>query len=128
MRLGAWGWTLAFCAMLASGAASAVSLSASLKNYYAEYEVVRQCQSEAQLSADDAEAAKTAIAKIESHYLQKDSSIDKDHLLKQAVADKDEGFRIVARSGVAGLRPYCRMSLKELLEKAEEIDPSDEGY
>jgi len=44
-------------------------------------------------------------------------------LLKAAVADKNEGFRIMARSG-SGLRPYCRQSLHELLTKVEEIAPS----
>ncbi|ODS01874.1 hypothetical protein AUC69_04530 [Methyloceanibacter superfactus] len=73
-----------------SGSAFAVSLSHSLKNYYAEYEIVLHCQTLSQLSADDAEAAKSAIAKIETYYLNKDSSIDKAPLLKAAIADKDE--------------------------------------
>jgi hypothetical protein len=127
MRLGADGWLLAGSVMLMSQGALGVSLSASLKNFYAEYEVVRQCQEQAQLTSDDAAAAKAAIAKIETHYLQRDSSIDKERLLKEAVANKDEGFRIVTRSGKSDLRPYCRMSLKELLAKAEEIDSSRMG-
>ncbi|MGH6734777.1 MAG: hypothetical protein ACRECX_01660 [Methyloceanibacter sp.] len=108
--------------MLMSGAAFGGNLSASLKNYYAEYEIVLQCQSQAQLSTADADLAKAAMAKIETYYVNKDASIDKEHLLKQAVADKDEGFRIVTRSGKSDLRPYCRMSLNELLTKAEEIN------
>jgi len=123
MRLGAGGWILACCVVVMSGSAFAISLSAALKNYYAEYEIVVQCATQAQLSADDAEAAKTAIAKIEAYYLEKDASIDKAHLLKAAIADKNEGFRIMARSG-SGLRPYCRQSLHELLTKVEEIGPS----
>jgi hypothetical protein len=125
MRLGARGWSPAVCAVLMSGSAFGMSLSAALKNYYAEYEIVLQCASQAQLSPKDADSAKAAIAKIETYYLGRDSSIDKEHLLKQAVADKDEGFRIMARSGGAsGLRPYCRTSLHDLLVKAKEIDPA----
>jgi hypothetical protein len=125
MRLGARGWSPAVCAVLMSGSAFGMSLSAALKNYYAEYEIVLQCQQEAQLSAKDADAAKAAIAKIETYYLGRDSSIDKQHLLKQAVADKNEGFKIMARSGgTSGLRPYCRTSLHDLLVKAKEIGPA----
>ena len=43
-------------------------------------------------------------------------------VLDQAAADKDEGLRIMSRSG-GGLRPYCRQSLRDLLNKAEEIGP-----
>jgi hypothetical protein len=46
--------------------------------------------------------------------------------LDQAAADKDEGFRIMARSG-EGLRPYCRQSLRELLVKAQEVGPVASG-
>jgi hypothetical protein len=127
MRLGAGGWILACCVVMMSGSALAVSLSASLKNYYAEYEIVRQCEAQAQLSADDAAAAKAAIAKIEAYYMNKDSSIDKAPLQKAAIADKNEGFRILARSGPSGLRPYCRQSLNELLAKVEEIGPVASG-
>ncbi|HUU67115.1 MAG TPA: hypothetical protein VMW57_07520 [Methyloceanibacter sp.] len=127
MRLGAGGWILACCVVMMSGSALAVSLSASLKNYYAEFEIVLQCEEQAQLSEADADAAEAAIEEIEAYYLKKDPSIDKDHLLKQAVADKDEGFRILARSGVSGLRPYCRQSLHELLTKAKEIGPVASG-
>lgn len=124
MRLGAGGWSLACCVMVMSGSALGGNLSASLKNYYAEYEIVLHCQTLSQLNADDAAAAKAAIAKIETYYLNKDSSIDKAPLLKAAIADKDEGFRILARSGPSGLRPYCRQSLRELLSKVEEIGPA----
>lgn len=123
MRFGAGGWLFAGCVVAMSTGALAVSLSSSLKNYYAQYETVLQCAQRAQLSEAEVDLAKTAIVKIETHYLKRDSSIDKDRLLQQAVADKDEGFRIVARKRDAGLLPYCRMSLRELLTKAREIDP-----
>jgi len=123
MGRGAGGWLLAGLVMV-SGSALGANLSTSLKNFYAEYEVVKQCAQEAQLRASDAELAKAAIAKIEAHYLQRDTSIDKDRVLKAAIADKDEGFRITTRSGKSDLGPYCRVSLKELLAKAQEINPS----
>lgn len=127
MRLRAGGWLLAGYVVLMSQGALGANLSASLRNFYAEYAIVLQCQEQAQLSATDADAAKAAIAKIETHYLQRDSAIDKDRLLKQAVADKNEGFKILARSGPSGLRPYCRQSLNELLAKGDEIDPSGQA-
>ena len=120
MRLGARGWSMAVCMVLMSGSALASNLSASLKNYYAQFEIVVSCEEQEQLTTAEADAAEAAMDKIESYYLKKDSSIDKNHLLDQAEADSDEGFRIMARSG-GGLRPYCRQSLRELLTKAEEI-------
>lgn len=122
MRLGAWGWSLAVCAVLMAGNAFANNLSASLKNYYAEYEIVLECEEQDQLTEADGDAAEAAIDAIEAYYLKKDSSIDKDKLWDEAATDKDEGFRIMARSG-GGLRPYCRQSLRDLLSKAEEIGP-----
>jgi hypothetical protein len=110
--------------VLVSGGALGSNLSTSLKNFYAEYEVVKQCAEEAQLTAGDAELAKTAIDKIEAHYLRRDASINKERLLKAAIADKDEGFRIATRGAKTDLRPYCRVSLKELLAKADEIEAS----
>ena len=126
MRLGAWGWSLAVCAVLMSGSVLANNLSASLKNYYAEYEIVLECEEQNQLTEADGDAAEAAIDAIEAYYLKKDSSIDKNELWDRAEADKDEGFRIMARSG-GGLRPYCRQSLRELLTKAQEVGPVASG-
>lgn len=122
MRLGARGWSLAVCLVSMSAGAVASNFSASLKNYYAQFEIVVACEEQAQLSEAEADAAEAAMDKIESYYLKKDASIDKDHLLDLAEADRDEGFRIMGRSG-GGLRPYCRQSLRDLLKKAEEIAP-----
>jgi hypothetical protein len=127
MRLGAWGWLVAGCVVLMSQSALGAKLSASLRNFYTVYEVVKQCHEEAQLSSASAESAKTAMAKIETYYLQKDASIDKAKLLHEAVANKDDGFRIATRNTNSDLKSYCRASLKELLAKAEEVDPSGSG-
>jgi hypothetical protein len=123
MRRVVGGWLLAGFVMLIGEGALGMSLSTSLKNFYAEFEVVKQCAEQAQLTTADADLAKAAIAKIEAHYLQRDASFDKDRVLKAAIADKDEGFRIATRNRNSDLRHYCRLSLKELLTKAEEIDP-----
>ncbi len=128
MRLGARKSSLAVCLVLLSGGALASNLSASLKNYYAQFEIVVACEEQAQLTEAEADAAEAAIDKIERYYLKKDASIDKNHLLDQAEADRDEGFRIVARGRNADLRPFCRQSLRELLMKAEEIAPVASGH
>jgi hypothetical protein len=127
MRLAARGWLVAGCVVLTSQSALGANLSAWLRNFYTQYEVVKQCQEEAQLSSGAAESAKAAIAKIETYYLQKDASIDKEQLLKEAVANKNDGFRIATRNTNSDLKSYCRASLKELLAKAEEVAPSGEG-
>jgi hypothetical protein len=127
MRLGTAGWLVAGFVMVMAQSALASNLSISLKNYYAEYEVVLQCQLDDKLSADDADAAKTAMGKIETYYLKRDSKLNKDRLLKLAIADKNEGFRIMARSGNDGLRAYCRQSLHDLLTKADDISQVASG-
>ena len=126
MRLVPGGWILVGCVALMSQSALGVSLSAALKNYYAAYEIVLQCEEQDEISEADGDLAEAAIDKIEMHYLKRDSSIDKESLLDRAAADKDEGFRIMERSG-GGLRPYCRQALRELLIKAKEIGPVASG-
>lgn len=126
MRLRLGGWILAGCVVLMSQSAFGVSLSAALKNYYAEYEIVLDCEEKDEISEADGDLAEAAIDKIEMHYLKREPTINKERLMDRAAADKDEGFRIMARSG-GGLRPYCRQSLRELLIKAKEIDPDARG-
>jgi hypothetical protein len=123
MRRSVGGWIFACCVVCGAWGAHASNLSGALRNFYAEYEIVLQCQAQAQVTAADADAAKSAIAAIERYYLQKDAKIDKASVKKQATADKNEGFRILARSGKGGLRPYCQVSLNDLLAKAEEVAP-----
>jgi hypothetical protein len=124
MLRGASALFLAGCVVLIAHAAQAAGLSVSLRNFYTEYEVVKQCLEQAQLSASDAEPAKAAITTIERHYLQRDPSLNTDRLLQEAAANKKEGFRIATRSNKVDLRQYCRTSLNELLVKAQEIDAS----
>jgi len=117
------GFVLVGCVALMAQDAWATNFWTSLKNFYAEYEVVKACAEESQLSDADAELAKTAIEKIEAHYLKRDASLNKERALQAAIADKDEGIRIATRGGnKSDFGSYCRVSLKELLAKAEEID------
>ena len=51
--------------LLPLGASAAGNLSVFLKNYYTDYAIVVDCSGKSHLSPADAEAAKSAIAKIE---------------------------------------------------------------
>lgn len=124
MLRGIGGWLLAGGAVLMAHGAQGASLSVSLKNFYTEYEVVKQCLAQSQLPPDDAETAKAAITKIELHYLQRDAKINTDRLRKEAVANKDRGFQMVTATRKVDLRQYCRVSLNELLTKAKELEAS----
>jgi len=118
---------LAGAALWGAQADAAISLAVALKNYYAEYEIVQHCAQRAQLTADDVEAARTAMSQIEKYYLGRDESLNKAHLIRQAIADKNDSFKILERSGDTGFRPYCQMSLNELLRKANEVGSGDDG-
>ncbi|MDJ0513521.1 MAG: hypothetical protein QNJ62_08775, partial [Methyloceanibacter sp.] len=109
----------------AVAASAAISLSVALKNYYAEYEIVEQCARQAQLTREDVETASTAIDVIEKYYFGRDQGLNKARLKREAVADKNDSFKILERSGESGFRPYCQMSLNELVRKAQEVgEPS----
>lgn len=120
-RFGVLGLLVAGTALWGAQAHAAISLAVALKNYYAEYEIVQTCALRSQLSAEDVEAAGTAMSAIEKYYYGRDDSLNKAHLVKQAIADKNDSFKILERSGDTGFRPYCQMSLNELLRKAKEV-------
>ena len=124
-HFGVWGMLMAGATVLAVPANAAISLAVALKNNYAAYEIVAQCARQAQLTQEDVETAGTAMAAIEAYYLGRDSGLDKAHLKRLAVDDKNDSFKILARSGASGFRPYCQMSLNELLRKAEEVGTAD---
>ena len=121
-NFGVSGVVLTGAIALAVPAWAAISLSMSLKNYYAEYEIVEQCARQAQLTKEDVETASTAIAVIEKYYLGRDKGLNKARLKRQAIADKNDSFEILARSGESGFRPYCQMSLNELVRKSREVE------
>jgi hypothetical protein len=103
-------------------AAHAAALSIYLRNYYTEYQVVKDCTDRAQLSAEDAAKAKDAMAKIEAYYLQRDTSINKDKLVKQAVSNKNQAFKMMKETTKIDAREFCRGSLNDLVNKLHDIE------
>jgi hypothetical protein len=102
--------------------AHAAGLSIYLRNYYTEYQVVKDCTDRAQLSAEDAAKAKDAMAKIEAYYLQRDTSINKDKLVKQAVSNKNQAFKMMKETTKIDAREFCRGSLNDLVNKLHDIE------
>ena len=82
-----------------------------------------ECSGKAHLTAADAEAAKSAIAKIEAHYLNRDPSINKEHLLKEAVSNKNAAFKMVKGQNQVEAGRFCKASLNDLVGKLRELDP-----
>ncbi len=108
--------------LLPLGAQAVPGLSVSLKNYYTDYEIVVECSGKSHLTAADAEAAKTAIAKIEAYYLNRDPAIDKAGLLKQAVSNKNAAFKMVKSQNPVEAGRFCKASLNVLVGKLHEIE------
>jgi hypothetical protein len=114
---------LACCAILLPLAAHAApQLSMYLKNYYADYQIVQDCSDKAKLTAGDVQAAKDAMAKIEAYYMHRDSSIDKDRVLKQAASNKNAAYKMMKETNKVDARQFCRASLNDLVSKLKEID------
>jgi len=114
----------AFAILLPLGAFAAGNLSVFLKNYYTDYAIVLDCSGKSHLSPADAEAAKGAITKIEAYYLNRDPSLDKAHLLKQATANKNDAFKMVGTQTKVEAGRFCKASLNDLVGKLREIEPA----
>jgi hypothetical protein len=114
-------FVLPCCAVLLPLAAHTSPLSIYLRDYYTEYQVVKECAIRARLSADDAATAKSAITTIEAYYLHRDPAIDKASLKKQAVRNKNSAFRMVMQTDKVDLREFCLGSLHDLLGKSHGI-------
>jgi hypothetical protein len=114
-------FVLPCCAVLLPLAAHTSPLSIYLRDYYTEYQVVKECEIRASLSADDTTTAKSAIATIEAYYLRRDPSIDKASLKKQAIKNKNSAFRMVMQTEKVDLREFCLGSLHDLLSKSHGI-------
>src|SRR5262245_33601857 len=110
------------CPALLPVAASGASLSIYLRNYYTEYQVVKDCIDRDKLSAEDAVKAKDAISKIEAYYLQRDTSINKDKLAKQAISNKNQAFKMMKETSKIDAREFCRGSLNDLVNKLHDIE------
>ena len=110
------------CAILLPLAAHAApQLSIYLRNYYTEYQVVRECAARNHLPDEDADTAKSAIAKIEAYYLRRNSSINKASLLKQAIKNKNAAFKMMTLTTKIDPREFCLGSLHDLLRKSRDI-------
>ena len=119
---------MACCAGLLSLAAHAgPGMAVYLRSYYTEYEVTLDCTDQEHLSAADAATAKDAMAKIEAYYLKRDSSINKDKVMKQAVANKNQAFKMMQETTKVDARQFCRASLNDLISKVHEIDADAPG-
>src|SRR6476659_2486496 len=80
---------LASCACLLSLSAQASThLGLYLKTYYTDYLMVKDCADQHHLSAEDVATAKDALSKIEAYYVKRDPEINKDKLMKLAIANK----------------------------------------
>jgi hypothetical protein len=110
------------CAILLPLAAhTSPQLSVHLRNYYTEYQVIKECAARANLPAEDAATAKAAIAKIEAYYLRRDSTIDKASLRKQAIKNKNAAFKMLSGTDKVDPREFCLGSLHDLLGKSRDI-------
>jgi hypothetical protein len=105
-------FVLPCCAVLLPLAAHSSPLSIYLRDYYTEYQVVKECNVRARLSADDAATAKSAITTIEAYYLRRDPAIDKTSLKKQAIRNKNSAFKMVMQTDKVDLREFCLGSLQ----------------
>ena len=92
-----------------------------LRSYYTEYEVILDCSDHDHLTAADAATAKDAMAKIEAYYLQRDSSINKDKVMKEAVTNKNQAFKMMNETNKVDARQFCRASFNDLVSKLNEI-------
>jgi hypothetical protein len=98
-----------------------------LKNYYTEYQVVKDCATRRYLSQADADKAKAVMAKIEAYYLKRDPSIKKDSLMKQAVIHKNQAFKMMQETGKVDRGQFCRSCLNDLIGKVKDIESESQA-
>ncbi len=107
--------------LLSLAAHSGPGMAVYLRSYYTEYEVILDCSDHDHLTAADAATAKDAMAKIEAYYLQRDASINKDKVIKEAVTNKNQAFKMMDETNKVDPRQFCRASLNDLVSKVHEI-------
>jgi hypothetical protein len=108
--------------LLSLAAQASPHLGVYLKTYYTDFQIVKACVAQSHLKAADAETAKNAISKVEAYYLNKDPSIKKDILLKQAISNTKAAFKMMNTTHKVDIPQYCRSSLDELVDKAHQIE------
>ena len=111
------------CAVLLPLAAQAATqhLGMYLKTYYTDYQVVRDCAAHHHLAQGDVDKAKDALTKIEAYYLQRDPSINKDKLMKQALSNNKIAYKMMTETQKVDAGVYCRSSLNDIMGKLHDI-------
>ncbi|MFZ0398692.1 MAG: hypothetical protein WBF49_06835 [Methyloceanibacter sp.] len=114
---------LASCACLLSLSAQASThLGVYLKTYYTDFQLVTDCAAHHRLTAADVAKAKDALAKIEAYYLRRDPAINKDKLMKQALANNKVAYKMMAETQKVDPGVFCRSSMNDLMSKLRDID------
>jgi hypothetical protein len=119
----AYRFCLAACAgLLSLSAQASTHLGVYLKTYYTDYQVVKNCSDHHRLKAADVAKAKEALAKIEAYYLRRDPSINKEKLMKQALANNKVAYKMMAETQKIDPAIFCRSSLNDLMSKLRDIE------
>jgi hypothetical protein len=119
----AYRFSLAACAILLPlGAQASTHLGLYLKTYYTDYLVVKDCSDQHHLSPDDVAKAKDALSKIEAYYVHRDPEINKDKLMKLAIANKAAAYKIMRETQKVDAGVYCRSTLNDLKSKLHDIE------
>jgi hypothetical protein len=119
----AYRFCLAACAgFLSLSAQAATHLGVYLKTYYTDFQVVTDCSNHHRLTAADVAKAKDALTKIEAYYLRRDPAINKEKLMKQALANNRVAYKMMAETQKIDPGVFCRSSLNDLMSKLREID------
>ena len=115
---------LASCACLLSLPAQADQphLGLYLKTYYTDFQVVKDCAAQHHLTDADVARAKDALAKIEAYYVKRDPAINKDKLMRQALANNKVAYKMMAETQKVDAGVFCRSSLNDLKSKLRDIE------
>ena len=108
--------------LLPLSAQAETHLGVYLKTYYTDYQVVKNCSDHHRLTAADVAKAKDALTKIEAYYLRRDPAINKEKLMKQALANNRVAYKMMAETQKIDPGVFCRSSLNDLMSKLREID------
>ena len=103
---------------------SSPHLSVYFRNYYTEYQVVKECAARAKLPPEDAASARAALEKIEAYYLHRDSTINKADVRAQAIKNKTAAFKMLDQTDKVDPREFCLGSLHDLLGESRRIVPA----
>ena len=109
------------CVAFVSFADASPQFSEYLRNYYTDYQVVKECVARFALPREDVAKAKTAMERIEYFYIRRDATINKSRLMKQAISNKDEAFKLLDRTRKIDSRAFCLGALNDIRGKSRHI-------